>query len=72
MSLSLSWTYQGDKVSLLVKFELKIIILFKYYVNMENCESFRGFDYIYIYIYIDEEQLFISKRVVIAIPQQVY
>ena len=51
MSLSLSWTYQRDKVSLLVKFELKIIILFKYYVNVENCESFRGFGYIYIYIY---------------------
>ena len=24
--------------------------LFKYYVDMENCESFKDFDYIYIYI----------------------
>ena len=29
-----------------------MIILFKYYVDMENCENFRGFDYIYIYIYM--------------------
>ena len=28
-----------------------MIILFKYYVNVENCERFRGFGYIYIYIY---------------------
>ena len=28
-----------------------MINLFKYYVDMENCESFKGFDYIYIYIY---------------------
>ena len=27
-----------------------MINLFKYYVDMENCESFKGFDYIYIYI----------------------
>ena len=26
------------------------IILFKYCVNVENCESFRGFGFIYIYI----------------------
>ena len=31
-----------------------MINLFKYYVDMENCESFKDFDYIYIYIYIDE------------------
>ena len=31
-----------------------MIILFKYCANMENCESFRGFDYIYIYIYISK------------------
>ena len=31
-----------------------MINLFKYYVDMENCESFKGFDFIYIYIYIDE------------------
>ena len=30
-----------------------MIILFKYYANVENYESFRGFGYIYIYIYID-------------------
>ena len=29
-----------------------MIILFKYYADVENCESFRGFGYIYIYIYI--------------------
>ena len=29
-----------------------MINLFKYYVDMENYESFKGFDYIYIYIYI--------------------
>ena len=28
-----------------------MIILFKYYVNVENCDSFRDFGYIYIYIY---------------------
>ena len=28
-----------------------MINLFKYYVDMENCESFKDFDYIYIYIY---------------------
>ena len=25
-------------------------------VDVENCESFRGFDYIYIYIYIERER----------------
>ena len=29
-----------------------MIILFKYYADVENCESFRGFGYIYIYIYV--------------------
>ena len=29
-----------------------MIILFKYWANVENYESFRGFGYIYIYIYI--------------------
>ena len=59
MSLSLTWTCQRNKVSFLVKFRLnkiilfnKIIILFKYYADMENYENFRSFDYIYIYIYI--------------------
>ena len=28
-------------------------ILFKYYADVENCESFKNFSYIYIYIYID-------------------
>ena len=28
-----------------------MINLFKYYVDMKNCESFKGFDFIYIYIY---------------------
>ena len=27
-------------------------ILFKYYADMENYESFRGFGFIYTYIYI--------------------
>ena len=27
-------------------------ILFKYYADMENCESFRSFGFIYTYIYI--------------------
>ena len=27
-----------------------MIILFKYFVNVENCESFKDFGYIYIYI----------------------
>ena len=49
MSLSLSWIYQRDRVLLIVKFELKKIILFKYCVDVENCESFRSFNYIYIY-----------------------
>ena len=52
MSLNLNWTCLRDRVSLLVKFRLKIIILFKYYASMKNCKSFRGFRYIYIYIYI--------------------
>ena len=50
MSLSLSWIYQRDRVLLIVKFELKKIILFKHCVDVENCESFKGFSYIYIYI----------------------
>ena len=29
-----------------------MIILFKYYAGVENCESFKGFGYKYIYIYI--------------------
>ena len=29
-----------------------MIILFKYYADMENYENFKSFDYIYIYIYI--------------------
>ena len=33
----------------------KMIILFKYCDDVENYESFKSFDYIYIYIYIDEE-----------------
>ena len=37
------------------------IILFKYCVNVENCESFRGFGYIYIYIYRRENH---PKKVV--------
>ena len=48
MSLSLSWTYKRDIVSLLIKFELnkiillnKIIILYKYYADVKNCESFK-------------------------------
>ena len=55
MSLSLTWTCQRNKVSFLVKFRLKkiilfnkMIILFKYYADMENYENFRSFDYIYI------------------------
>ena len=28
-----------------------MIIVFKYCADIENCESFRGFDFIYIYIY---------------------
>ena len=27
-----------------------MIILFKYYVDVENCESFKNFGYIYIYV----------------------
>ena len=46
MSLSLSWTYQKDKVLFLIKFELKIIILFKYCVDVKNCERLRGFGFI--------------------------
>ena len=29
-----------------------MIILFKYYVNMENYENFGGFGFIYIYILV--------------------
>ena len=29
-----------------------MIILFKYHVDVKNCESFRTLGYIYIYIYI--------------------
>ena len=32
-----------------------MIILFKYCANVENCESFRGFGYIYIYIYMGND-----------------
>ena len=57
MSLSLSWTCQRDRISLLIKFGLKknfylnkMIILFKYCADVENCESFRGFGFIYILV----------------------
>ena len=36
-----------------------MIILFKYCANMENCESFKGFGY--IYIYIDQLVIYASK-----------
>ena len=56
MSLSLSWTYYRNRISPLIKFGLKIIILFKennnlfkYCADVENCESFRDFSFIYIY-----------------------
>ena len=59
MSLTLSWTCQRNRVSLLVKFELnknnflyKMTILFKYFADVENCRSFRDFSYIYIDEYI--------------------
>ena len=29
-----------------------MIILFKYYADVENCKSFRGFGYIYICMYV--------------------
>ena len=50
MSLSLNWTYQRDRVSLLVKFGQNFFFLFKYCVEVKNCESFKSFGYIYIYI----------------------
>ena len=34
-----------------------MIILFKYFVNVENCESFKDFGYIYIYIYIKRDNV---------------
>ena len=34
-----------------------MIILFKYYVDMKNCENFRGFGFGYIYIYRERERL---------------
>ena len=40
MSLSLNWTCQRDRVSLIVKFGLN---------KNNNCKSFRDFNYIYIY-----------------------
>ena len=36
-----------------------MIILFKYCANMENCESFKGFGY--IYIYIDQLVIYANK-----------
>ena len=47
MSLSLNWTSQRDRVSLLVKFGLN---------KNKNGKSFRDFDFIYIYIYIQRER----------------
>ena len=35
-------------------FKKSQIILFKYCADVENCENFRDFGYIYIYIYIRE------------------
>ena len=40
-----------------------MIILFKYCVDVENCKSFRGFSYIYIYIYRLHNQSTTIKRV---------
>ena len=45
LSLSLSWTCQKDRVSLPVKFELKKKNLFKYCVDVKNCERFGGFGF---------------------------
>ena len=42
----LSWTNQKDRVSVLVKFELNKIILFKYCADVKNCENFRDFSFI--------------------------
>ena len=37
-----------------------MLILFKYYADVENCESFKGFGlYIYRYIYID----YLAKKI---------
>ena len=38
-----------------------MIILFKYCADMENCGSFRGFGYIYIYI--------ILKKIILGLPK---
>ena len=34
-----------------------MIILFKYYADVKNCKSFKGFDFIYMYIYINQLSL---------------
>ena len=34
-----------------------MIILFKYCADVENCDSFRDFGYIYIYIYMKLRKL---------------
>ena len=39
-----------------------MIILFKYCADMEDCESFRGFGFIYIYIYIDNGRTIFYHR----------
>ena len=54
MNLSLSWTYQKDKVSFIVMFGIFVLnkkILFKYYADVENYENFKKFQ-LYIYIYM--------------------
>ena len=38
-----------------------MIILFKYCADVENCKKLRGFDYIYIYIYILKQVKFSSR-----------
>ena len=38
-----------------------MIILFKYYVDMKNCENFRGFGFGYIYIYRERERDYYLK-----------
>ena len=40
-----------------ITFFFFFFFFFKYCADVENCGSFRGFDFIYIYIYIDDNMI---------------
>ena len=47
-----------------------IYIFFKYCADVENCDASKGFDFIYIYIYIDENLLL--KNLIFVLKKRIH